>query len=64
MSDATSPKEPDASADPRSGWRYAEANRKGRGVRAISIVDLAAMLIASFRLGVTARRSRRDARPA
>ena len=34
-----------ASAD-RGGWRYAE-DREGRGVRAISNTDLAAMLIAS-----------------
>ena len=47
---------------PERGWRYAE-DREGRGVRAISNTDLAAMLIASSRLisaqrAVTARRSR------
>jgi hypothetical protein len=37
-------------ADPReAGGRYAEANRKGRGERAISDTEIAAMLIASFR---------------
>ncbi|MGZ5295165.1 MAG: hypothetical protein ACXWH5_14435, partial [Actinomycetota bacterium] len=67
MGDAASPKELGVERRPERGWRYAEANREGRGVRAISDTDLAAMLIASSRLisaecAVTARRSRRSAR--
>ena len=52
MGEATSRKacrETGGGADPRGGWRYAEANRKGRGERATSDTEIAAMLIASFR---------------
>jgi hypothetical protein len=47
-SDATSPKER-AIGRPKVRRRYAEADRKGRGERAMSSTEIAAMLIASFR---------------
>ena len=47
MEEPTSPREPERSlatcADPRSGRRYAEANRKGRGKRAMSSTEIAAI---------------------
>jgi hypothetical protein len=52
MGDATSPKElaeVERCADRRIGRRYAETYREGRGERAMSNTEIAAMLIASFR---------------